>query len=383
MLLTLTISASAFRVPVVARRPAPALPFPSRAAPPALSEATGPAPKVAQAYAVAGLATASAWTACAFITLSSHPNAAINAACGLRHNALTIGQALALPLPLAWAVVTSLRGAAEVGWERLRSGTYRRLNLALAAASLWMGAATACMPAFAYGYDMYPPAFKLVATAAHGLTAALCLGVWGRSVASSPPPLAGHYLPRIVRGFVGSLTNLMPNPTSRMTGDVADDPDTAAGGDGRNEYALCAMLLGYFALQPVVSAFPLATVPAILGKRLSRAASGWTFLAAVVAYVLKDATERGRIGASTFVTLRRGLALGSGAHLAIIAAKLAGVDGGGLLLPGRGLWSFYANAMAVPFAFGASIAAYALALFATCTPPKKTEADQPYSGARV
>ena len=411
LMLTLTISASGFRVPVVVR---PALmPFSQRAAPPALSEVTGPAPNVANAYTAAGLATASAWTACAFITLSSHPNAAINAACGLRHNALTIGQALALPLPLAWAVVTSLRGAAEVGWERLRSGTYRRLNLALAAASLWMGAATACMPAFAYGvlmlhrcnashphtvhpptpysyttsrlagYDMYPPAFKLVATAAHGLTAALCLGVWGRSVASSPPPLAGHYVPRIVRGFVGSLTNLMPNPTSRMTGDVADDPDTAAGGDGRNEYALCAMLLGYFALQPVVSAFPLATVPAILGKRLSRAASGWTFLAAVVAYVLKDATERGRIGASTFVTLRRGLALGSGAHLAIIAAKLAGVDGGGLLLPGRGLWAFYANAMAVPFAFGASIAAYALALFATCTPPKKTEADQPYSGARV
>ncbi|KAL1515328.1 hypothetical protein AB1Y20_001959 [Prymnesium parvum] len=334
-----------------------------RASTPLLCEESKPLRGVRLAYTACGVATAAAWTACSIVALSSHPNAAIDAACGLRHNVLTIAQALALPLPLLSAAVSALSSASKAGWKRLRSATYRRLNLGLAAASLWMSAAAAFMPAFAYGYDMYPLLLKAGAVSAHALTAVLCLGVWGRSVTSSPPPLAGHYLPRIVRGFTASIMALPPKA-------VSDDPDEEAGGDGRSEYALCAALFFYFSVLPVVSPFPLATVPAILGKRLSRAASGWTFLAAVVAYILKDATERKRIGASTFVTLRRGLLAGSATHLFILGLKLVGVDGGGLLLPGRGLWQFYANAMAVPFAFGASIAMHALAVFATCTPPR-------------
>ena len=316
------------------------------------------APRIASAYTAAKVATLATWSATSWIALSTHPTLALP----LRHNLLTIAQALA-PLPLGWGVFSALSSAARAdGFKRLSSSTYRRLNLGAAAASLWMAAAVTFAPSFAVGYQMYTPPFALAAALAHILVGAFCLGVWTHTVSGSPKPVSGHYVPRMVRGLVGSLFALIPKQD-------ADDPDEAAARSGRDLYALAAALFAFFTVMPLVRAFPLATVPTILGKRLSRAAAGWTFLSAVVCYVLKDAAQRGRLAASTFVTLRRTLAASSAIHLLVVAVKLIGVDAGGLILPGRGLWDFYPAAMSRPLTSAASLLMHILALFAALTPP--------------
>lgn len=64
--------------------------------------------------------------------------------------------------------------------------------------------------------------------------------------------------------------------------------------------------------------------------------------------------------------LRRGLGIGSALHLLLILLKLIGVDDGGLLLPGRGLWTWYPAMMAVSFATGASCVVHLMTCLACC-----------------
>eukprot|EP00961_Rhodomonas_salina_P280719 3792003-Rhodomonas_salina.1 len=190
---------------------------------------------VATGYAVTGLISAATWLAVSYVALSFHPNPAVNAACGFRHNALTMAQAWALPLPVGWAVFKALHSAANVGWDRLSSATYRRLNLGVAACSLWMAAAVAFGPAFAVGYDLFTPALKIGAASLHTATAAFALYVWARTV-------RGNLLGRLVRGVVGSLWALGPQRSS-------DDPDKPDGGAALFAFATAGLLV--FAVRPL------------------------------------------------------------------------------------------------------------------------------------
>merc|ERR1712186_199483 len=95
-------------------------------------------------------------------------------------------------------------------------------------------------PQFAAGYKMYTPTIAAAGASVHGLVAALCLGVWVKTVESSPKPLSGHYIPRITRGLVGSIWCLAPK------GDSHDNPDAPGRGSGAAEYALASLLFAWF-----------------------------------------------------------------------------------------------------------------------------------------
>jgi hypothetical protein len=285
-------------------------------------------------YLVTGLPSVASWCIIAYVALSRHPTPAIDAACGLRHNGMTIAQALAFPLPLLVAVFSTLKVSDST------TPTARRLNLGLAVASLWTAASVMFGPTFSVGYDLFSknPAVRYGCTAVHGTTAVVALAAWRRA--------GGGSISRLVRGCVGSIFALFSPKSSEGGAALEDDDDDDDGENDSALYSLASLGLLVLAVLPQLVGFPTATIPTLLGKRLSRAGSGFTFLGAVGAYCLKDASERGDLHKEPAVILRRGLGIGAAAHLGLVVAKVVGVDGGGLILPGRGLWKDYPSLVA-------------------------------------
>lgn len=302
-----------------------------------------PMKRYAKAYSFLGVASVVSWTlVSSTVLLQPHPDPKLAQVSTLLHNICTTAQALAFPLPILWATFSVLHSAATVGSTR----SYRRLNTALAATSIWLALSAAFPPTFAFGYSMIPAPLRLFAIVTHLSSAYLAIKVWHKSTENAS-------LPTFLLGLTGSLWKIPPSNPS-------DDPKEPSIITGLYSF-VTAGFLG-FTLLPLMTGYPLATIPSILGKRLCRVHCAFSWLAAVVAYSLKDASERGRL--EKFCTLRRALTVSCASHLGLVALKLVGIDGGGWILPGRGLWSRYPAMLAAPGAAAAMWGIYGMACLA-------------------
>lgn len=279
----------------------------------------------------AAVASSISWTTLSVIALSHHPDPRF-AHCSLQHNLLTMSQALLFPLGILWTTTIGTATAATT-----RKPWILPAGLALTYAQLT--ASTVWAPAFCFGYDLYPPLVKQ-----------LTGGVFSASA---------------VAAALRSMSTLRSKNRPAKEGQLQDTKSLLSIDSGwRKNAGYClysAATIGFFIFSslPFLSGYPRATIPTILGKRLSRPATCFHWLGGAASYYLMNtmrkgtSTDAGTARRASIVS--RGLAWSSGLHLALIVAKLVGVDDGGLLIPGRGLWEVYPAMIAVPRTLAASL----------------------------
>lgn len=309
-----------------------------------------PLPVVTQAVVATGMATAACWMVVSCQLLSFHPEFVASTAW---HNVLTAAQALGFALPLWTGLVTTLAMAAQRGgWRALEQVQMRRLNLAALALNIWL----ACVvryyyPHFGFGLDLLPHHWGKRLSVLHVLAAGVSWGIWKATVRAME--IYETPLVRTARGVLADVCKVAP--TQRGGNTTAPLFATATVG-----FAVNTVL-------PLIAPYPLATVPSILGKRLARPMAGFYALATVASFVLKQAADgdeqqddnnEDKLSPSllpSLTPLRRGLWIASAAHVVLLVAKVAGVDGGGLWLPGAGLVQNYPALCAVPVAAALSL----------------------------
>ena len=282
-------------------------------------KAVQPATARLRAYRAASVASSVSWSLCAIQALSKHPTLTLPAT----HVRVTVLQALS-PLPLLAAAFDAC-GAGEP------TPLMRRATAGLAVASAWLAAGVAFAPRFtatvakaspqlthmAHSAAIrYPPALRAFAVAAHSFAAFVCLSslVFAERGADRGLPRRGNLL-----------------------------------------WAPVAACFAGWALVAAAAPFPLATLPTMMGRRLSRAFGGFSVLYAAVAYGLFRATDDDR--ADTVATLEAGVRRAAAAHVVANAAKVA--------LEAGVLRAYYPAAFSRPVAAIGGLASFALALAAS------------------
>ena len=253
----------------------------------------------------------------------------------MQHNVLTMLQAWIFPLSV-WFACSKER-------------------IAVATASIYL-AASAIHPAlFSFGYDLIPLSLKVAAGTVYTVNAILnLLSYWNQAKEQQQQQQQQQY---------------QNNDNQELRQSLQDNPDESESvslvtNKARLLRTAAVGMMGLTVL-PLVSDYPMATIPSILGKRMSRSAAAFYGLAAAGAMSLSvqsEPTDRSTLATrqGRFTHLAKGLTIGSLLHVLLVLLKLAGVDDGGFLLPGEGLWKWYPAMLKVPVALTTSLLVHVL-----------------------
>uniref|UniRef100_A0A7S2V467 Uncharacterized protein n=1 Tax=Fibrocapsa japonica TaxID=94617 RepID=A0A7S2V467_9STRA len=261
--------------------------------------------KASLAYKISAGTISSVYLATCFSTISEASSLA-------GFNALSCTALLSCmvaPMPIMLSCFKSLLSASSVGWDRLQSATYRRLNLGLAASLLYSAVVVACTPSL--------KTLTFVAPVVYSAAAAVCITVWARSQPQvlSAEPLWRLFL-RVFDSLVGSVFKTAV-PIS-----CTDNPEST---DGRNKFALLSLSFLLLTVIPFTGT-GFSIFPVDIGQSFANRYLSFMLLGTVVSYTLKDAAERARLKASTFRTLSRGLqgwaVIHAGSLLLMLALKM-------------------------------------------------------------
>mmetsp|Transcript_19335 Transcript_19335/g.29805 ORF Transcript_19335/g.29805 Transcript_19335/m.29805 type:complete len:393 (-) Transcript_19335:203-1381(-) len=257
----------------------------------AICDSKPPVKLLQWAYAAAGMATTAGWGTMAYTTIRDNQPAGAMMPCWQHPVFARIGAMSAASLILgsfASLAATCCESDAE-SWEELgdSSPSFRRQNLALAttgvASSLWVRFADVVtkIPGSnpVASHQSYSGIMQSRLIGAYGSAGLLGALVWARCLPEdSRNPLT--WPKRIGDGVSKAIVSIAPK-------DVNDPVQV--------KYALITSSMLIFTGMQTVCNMPVSVIPSWTSRRLSRAFPIYTFLGAVTAFDLKEATENGRI----------------------------------------------------------------------------------------
>ena len=259
------------------------------------AQSSNPANQVAnttlrRAYLAAGAATTAAWSTMVYTTIRSNQPQGAMMPCWQHGVFARIGAMSAAGLIAGSCASLALKASSARTWDDLgNDASFRRHSLALAttgvASSLWVKFADVVTRIPGSGdpllsHQSYSGSMQAKLIGCYGTAAALGAYGWIKCLPEDVRKNPLSWPGRIVDGVSQSLLRIAPKDTSDLV---------------QNKYSLLTSSFLIFTAMQTICNMPIAVIPSWTSRRLSRAFPIYTFLGAVTAFDLKEATEQGRI----------------------------------------------------------------------------------------